>query len=92
MDNYIGVSTPTGFVQRVDNPGDRIPDYDPRSGEHLWSFFLMFKANPERLIDGEQALFDSESLMEVQGPGCYYCEVEATPRMLKRRCPGKPRD
>lgn len=76
--------------QQVEIPGnfDRIPDYDPRAGEHLWTVLTMFRWGGPGV---EQPILDSENLLTVQGPGCYYCEEVYTPRLATRRCPGRPR-
>jgi hypothetical protein len=76
----------TGYRQRVPGNFDRVPEYDPRSGDHLWAVFSMYRVNPQ----AEEPMLDVENLLTVQGPGCYFCEEPYTPRLSKRRCPGKP--
>lgn len=68
---------------------DRIPPYDPRSGEHLWSWAVLYRAAPDKLGDPTHTpILDMENLLSVAGPGCYYCEAVYTPLLASRRCPG----
>jgi hypothetical protein len=83
----------TGVQVRVD-PLDRIPAYDPRSGEHLWIVTGAWKVNPEQWHSPDPnvtPLLDSENLLSVAGPGCYWCEAYYSPTLATRRCPGEPR-
>lgn len=81
----------TGFTEKVENFKDRVPDYDPRSGNHLWISILMYKVDPANLLKGELALFDHESLLSVNGPGCFFCEEVFSPYIATRRCKGEPK-
>jgi hypothetical protein len=82
----------TGHVVEVPGQVDRIPDFDPRSGDHLWTVLQMHRVNPELLTDPTHTPFlDAESLLTIQGPGCYYCEEPYTRQRATRRCPGHPR-
>lgn len=80
----------TGFTERVDNFQDKVPNYDPRSGDHLWVSILMYKVDPAKLLEGELALFDHESLLSLNGPGCYHCERPYSPLLFTRKCKGHP--
>lgn len=85
----------TGFVQRVPGNVDRVPEFDPRAGEHLWTISLTYRVDPAKFTpegagDGP-ALLDLENLLLTVGPGCFYCERIYTPLLATRRCPGEPR-
>lgn len=81
----------TGFMEEVPGAIDKIPDYDPRSGNHLWTMHTMYKCDPEKMFnEKEKTFFDHESLLLVVGPGCYYCEQAYSPQLLHRRCKGNP--
>lgn len=67
---------------------DRVPDYDPRSGAHLWVMAAMFQVNPDKTRSGEVGFLDRENLVLITGPGCFYCEQVYRPRVAHRRCPG----
>lgn len=84
-----GFTTPTGFIEQIDHTKG-IPDFDPRSGDHLWCLFSVYKINPAKLAKGEQALLDHEALLSVEGPGCFYCEKAYDPQLATRRCKGRP--
>ena len=89
------MSTPgwrsTGHQQRVDDFTDRVPDFDPRSGDHLWTVVTMYRVDPRLWGDpAHLALLDAENLLSVAGPGCFYCERVYTPTLAARRCPGRP--
>lgn len=81
----------TGSVERIDNFKDRVPEYDPRSGAHLWVSILMYKVDPANIFRGELALFDHESLLSVDGPACFFCEQVFSPLLATRRCKGEPK-
>jgi len=81
----------TGQTERID-PVDRIPDFDPRSGDHLWTVITAYRVVPEQWKDPTHTPhLDHESLLSVTAPGCFHCEEYWTPRLASRRCPGKPR-
>lgn len=77
----------------VEAPGqlDRIPEFDPRSGEHCWIEIVAYRVFPERWSKDQLPVLDQENLVSIQGPGCFYCEEPYTERLAKRRCPGGPR-
>lgn len=82
----------TGQTVEVAGRPDRIPDFDPRSGDHLWSWVVLYRADPSKFGDATHTPFlDSESLLNISGPGCFYCEQTYSDRLAKRRCPGQPR-
>ena len=51
-------------------------------GEHLWIVVSMYSVTPGK---GRFDL-DQESLMNIEGPGCYWCEKPWTEELGKRRC------
>lgn len=73
-----------GQTYRVDQV-DRVPDHDPRSGDHLWTIATMYRWGGP---DIERPTLDQENLLLLVGPGCYYCEQTYTERLATRRCPG----
>lgn len=82
----------TGQTVRVD-PLDRIPDYDKRTGAHLWIVTGVWRVNPVQWTSGDPTvlpLLDQENPLSIAGPGCFYCEQYYTPLLAKRRCPGEP--
>jgi hypothetical protein len=84
----------TGIVQEAPGALDKIPPYDPRTGEHYWIIPVVYHVgDPAAWFDpaaGKQHL-DMENLVLVAGVGCYHCEKPYEARMLHRRCPGEPR-
>lgn len=76
----------TGETIRIGSNVDRIPEFDPRSGAHLWSWALLYRASPEKQV--ETPMLDNENLLLITGPGCYYCELPYSPLLAKRRCRG----
>lgn len=77
----------TGFVHEVPTGIDRVPPFDPRSGDHLWVICTAYRWGGPTV---ETPHLDMESLLSISGPGCYYCEREYTPLLAARRCPGRP--
>jgi len=83
----------TGQTVHVD-PLDRIPNYDPRRGDHLWIVTGVWRVDPEDWVSDDptvEPLLDQENLISVAGPGCFYCERYYTPWLGRRRCQGEPR-
>lgn len=81
----------TGFTQHSRGDIDRVPDFDPRTGEHLWTIVTMYRIDPTKMSDPTHTpLLDNETLLTVAGPVCFYCEQAYTPRLLRRRCKGRP--
>ncbi len=68
--------------------GNRIPEYDPRSATHYWAVVVAFGIqDPEKFVaQGEQALLDHESVVQVSPIACLYCSVAYSKRENFRRC------
>lgn len=78
----------TGHTERVD-PVDRVPEFDPRTGEHLWIVGTTYRVNPAEWFDPTHTpMLDRENLLLVSPPGCWHCEQIYTPQLAKRRCRG----
>lgn len=74
----------------VEVPGhvDRIPEFDPRTGDHLWVMVATWKFDPEKAKAGETGLLDHENMLGLGGPGCYFCEKPYSEPLKLRRCKG----
>jgi len=61
----------------------------PFNGRHLWLVFAMFRVgNPARAFTpGQTQHLDLENLVNIEGPGCYYCE-QVWHRAIGAHCPG----
>jgi hypothetical protein len=71
---------------------DRIPPYDERSGEHCWLFLVGYQVFPLTwAASGNTPKLDQENLVNISGPGCYYCEEPYSERLARRRCKGELR-
>lgn len=70
---------------------DRIPEYDPRSGNHFWIVPVAFKVDPGNFDPSTSVNLDHENLVLIAGVGCFHCEAAYSPRLLHRRCPGEPK-
>lgn len=75
----------TGEQQHVPGDIDRIPEFDKRTGDHLWAIFTMYRWGGPTV---ETPTLDMENLLSVLGPGCFYCNQEWSERLATRRCPG----
>ena len=78
----------TGFVSRVDNFKNRIPEFDPEKGEHYWIVMLLHNVNPQNYLDNDM-LFDYESLAAITPLGCYYCVRPYSEQLANERCSGQ---
>ena len=82
----------TDDEQHIQGHEPRIPDYDPRSGAHLWTVALLFRIVPMQWADPTATpRLDRENLLTITPPGCYYCERVWSKWLADRRCPGQPR-
>lgn len=53
-------------------------------GEHLWIAMATYKVRPE----AKEHFLDTENLLSIDGPGCFWCEQPWKPGMEKTKCPG----
>jgi hypothetical protein len=83
-------TTSTGFTEDIENFKDKVPEFDPRTGDHLWAVFGFWKCNPAAMEKGEQLILDHESLLSISPPACYYCERMYSHDLFLRRCKGHP--
>jgi len=84
----------TGDGQLIDPTTvvDKVPDFDPRTGDHLWTVITMYRVNPDQWQDATHTpMLDRENLLTITVPGCYYCEKPWTKLLATRRCKGDPR-
>lgn len=87
---YESQFTSTGHSEFIEEAPDKIPDFDPRSGDHLWISTAVYKVNPEKMLTGESSIMDHEVLLAIVGPGCYYCEQVYSPLIARCKCKGHP--
>lgn len=79
----------TGFQQAVGSDVDKVPAFDPRTGDHLWSVVTMYRVQPTTWADSSVTpQLDLENLILVQGPFCFYCAHGWNERIASRRCKG----
>ncbi len=78
----------TGHSWKAPQEEKEFPPYDKRSGEHFWVILVAYKWNPG--TEGETIL-DKDNFMNVNGPGCYYCEMPYSKLLASKRCKGEPK-
>lgn len=66
---------------------DRIPEFDPRSGEHIWTIMTAYRWGGP---DVERPTLDLENLLLIVGPACHFCEQAYSRGLATRRCKGHP--
>lgn len=69
--------------QAIQHYHQKIPDQVP--GKHLWMMAAVYRVTPQ--IRGQYAL-DTENLLSIDGPGCYWCEEPWTPTIGNQPCKG----
>lgn len=79
---------PSGTYEEITGLPDKIPPFDPRTGDHYWVTIITYKVDPTKMVEGEKFHMDHENLVMISVPGCYYCEEAYTPRLALRRCRG----
>jgi hypothetical protein len=82
------IKTGGSGIQQEVNKNLGVPAFDPRTGNHLWVMVGMWRVDPEKAVSGEQMLLDTENLINVNGPGCYYCEKPYNHPLASKRCKG----
>lgn len=55
-------------------------------GEHLWILVGAWKCDPTQ----DRFIMDMENLLNVDGPGCFWCEQNYTEENGAKPCPGEP--
>lgn len=60
-----------------------MPEY---VGKHLWIFVAVFAVQEPARSNQD---FDSENLLTIEGPGCYWCE-QVWKSTIGSKCPGVP--
>lgn len=79
----------TGHHEETPGRLDNVPEFDPRSGDHLWTVSTMYRVDPELFADKQHTpMLDHETLLLVVGPGCFYCEKVYSKLIASRRCGG----
>ncbi len=69
----------------------RIPPFDDRTRAHFWMVLTGYRVVPEMWDDPTATpILDSENLVTVSPPFCYYCEEPYSTRLGHRRCTGDP--
>lgn len=64
--------------------GAKLPEHVP--GVHLWIAMAMYRVRPGQ----ERYDLDTENLLTIEGPGCYWCEQDWKPGLEKLPCKGGP--
>lgn len=77
----------TGDKQLIPQGWDKLPDFEPATGDHLWSIGTLYRWGGPHV---EQPTLDAENLLAISSPGCYFCEQMYTERLAGQRCPGQP--
>lgn len=73
------------FYQLAKQDYNSIPAWDPVRRDHFWIVIAAyrFSGNPN-----VATLLDHTTVVQANGPGCYYCEMVWTPNRTGTRCPG----
>lgn len=77
----------TDVSQAVYGEYDRVPEFDPRTGQHLWTMNAAYRWGGPSV---ETHMLDLENLILLVGPGCCHCEQTYSPATALRRCKGRP--
>ncbi len=83
--------TDTGHREKVQPGIDQIPEFDPRTGDHLWVVCVAYRVDPKQFTSADPSVLpvlDHENRLTITAPGCYYCEELYSPRLATRRCRG----
>lgn len=73
------------YDQRLNNEIAKAEKYK----NHLWTAIIMYKVNPQAILNGDQIIFDTENLLTGQpNIGCYICEQPFSIELLNRKCRG----
>jgi hypothetical protein len=78
----------TGVRYEVPGTLNRIPPFDPASGEHFWVMPVMYHVGPDAIGEDGRLNCDMHSIALVNAVGCYYCEELCTAGVMRRRCKG----
>lgn len=70
-------------VEAIQHFHKKLPDQV--AGEHLWVVTSMFRVRPE---PNARYIMDTENLLTIEGPGCFWCEQTWSPELARRPCRG----
>jgi hypothetical protein len=79
----------TDVAEEIPPEVDKIPDFNPKTGNHLWLMHAAFKVDPATWRSDVSPKLDGEALVALAGPGCFYCE-QPYALVKHSRCKGKP--
>jgi len=57
-------------------------------GQHLWIVAGCWRVDPERMAGGTVHL-DTENMLTLDGPGCYWCEEHYSSKLAAKPCRGE---
>lgn len=55
----------------------------PPLGAHLWAYSAVFRVSDPA---NARVILDTDNLVTIDGPGCYWCEKMYTPEIAAQRC------
>mgnify|MGYP001569789450 CR=1 FL=1 len=79
MSLRVTVGGPT--VEAVQHHHGTLPEQVP--GQHLWICVAMYRVKPAISVEYH---LDTENLLTIEGPGCYWCEEPWTEAVAKTPC------
>lgn len=79
----------TDITEEIPAEIDKIPDFNPKTGNHLWLMHAAFQVDPSTWGPHTRPHLNSEALVAIAGPGCFYCE-QPYALVKHSRCKGKP--
>jgi hypothetical protein len=79
------------YYQVTDEDGNMLregPEQIP--GQHLWVVMAAFQVDPVMAMSGTRTNMGVDQLMQLSGPGCYWCEQIWRLGDELTLCPGEP--
>ncbi len=83
----------SGTGVQVEVPASKMPgtghdNMPPFDGNHLWIVTAGWRVNPATFTAGKSVDLDTENLLMVSSPGCFWCEEEWSFVLASKRCKG----
>ena len=73
-------------VEAVQHHRTKMPE--PVPGEHLWIMAGVWKVDAKAVARGDKMHLDTENLLSIDGPGCFWCECVYSAQTASAPCKG----
>lgn len=85
MDQVAGGFDDAILQRLLEGEYDTIPAWDPITKAHFWIIIAAYRFSGKPNVP---TILDNTTVVQANGPGCYYCELVWSPGRTELLCPG----